>query len=187
VPPILRRQLVFPYSEGLTFVTALHEQGGFDAVNEALATPPPSTEQILHPEKYFAHEAPIAVQAPDLLASLGNGWYQAYEQTLGELGIQIVVAGGETPEVDIPGLPADWPHADVAAGWGGDRLRMYERTDGQWRIEWTSSWDTTADAVSFRSRMNELTPTFDGVSRVVRDDDRVAVTLASDAALLGGI
>ena len=39
--------------------------------------------------------------------------------------------GGQATPGYIPGLPVDWPHADVAAGWNGDRLNMYENTDGR--------------------------------------------------------
>ena len=61
MPLILRRQLEFPYAEGLLFVTDVWGLGGYNAVNQALQTPPPSTEQILHSEKYYNHEAPVAV------------------------------------------------------------------------------------------------------------------------------
>ncbi|MDL2334601.1 MAG: hypothetical protein QFC55_01040 [Chloroflexota bacterium] len=162
VPLILRRQLEFPYTEGFTFATALHDQGGYDAVNDALITPPASTEQILHPDKYFAHEGPVEVSMPDISSSLGTGWSLAYQQTIGELLIQILAAGGETPQVAIPGIPAEWAHADVAAGWNGDRLNMYENTDGSWLIGWQTDWDTQADAVAFRARIDELAGTFGG-------------------------
>ncbi|MEA2676242.1 MAG: hypothetical protein QOJ81_383 [Chloroflexota bacterium] len=180
IPLVLRRQLEFPYTEGFAFATALHDQGGYDAVDAALTTPPASTEQILHPEKYAAHEEPVEVPAPDLLDQLGPDWHLAYEQTLGELGIQIIAAGGEVPAGAIPGLPVDWPHADAAAGWGGDRLAMYESAD-HWRIEWTTVWDTGADAISFRARMDQLSSTFDGVTVIAINDTRVDLRIADDS------
>jgi hypothetical protein len=176
-PLVLRRQLEFPYTEGFVFATTLHEEGGFAAVNEALTTPPVSTEQILHPEKYAAGEEPADVPAPDLLDQLGSQWHVAYEQTMGELGIQIVAAGGEVP-AGVPGLPVDWPHAEAAAGWGGDRLVMYESSDGHWRIEWTSVWDSAADAAEFKSRIDELSGTFDGVTVTGINSVRVDVSIA---------
>ena len=68
MPLILRRQLEFPYTEGLLFTTDVWGLGGYDAVNQAIQTPPASTEQILHSDKYYNHEAPVAVTAdrPDL-------------------------------------------------------------------------------------------------------------------------
>lgn len=183
-PLVLRRQLEFPYTEGFVFATALHDEGGFAAVNDALTTPPASTEQVLHPEKYWAREEPVAVSAPDLLDHLGNGWVQAYEQTIGELGIQILAAGGEVPEGALPGLPVDWPHQEAAAGWGGDRLRMYENPDGRWLIVWITHWDSTANAAEFEARMIELRATWDGVSAVQLNREVVQVSLSTDQDLL---
>ena len=127
MPLILRRQLEFPYTDGFTFTAnGLYGNGGFDAVNQALQTPPVSTEQILHPDKYFAGEQPIAVTLDDQSATLGAGWSRVYEQTMGELNIQVLASGGQEPAVNIPGFPTTSPREEVAAGWGGDRLNMYE-------------------------------------------------------------
>jgi hypothetical protein len=184
IPLVLRRQLEFPYTEGMQFVTALHDRGGFDAVDQAIQTPPASTEQILHPEKYAASEAPVDVYPPDLLGNLGDGWHSVYEQTLGELGIQILAVGSDQPPVDIPGLPVEWPHSEVAAGWGGDRLRMYESETGQWLIAWQTAWDTQADADEFATRLAALRDTFAGPMRVDTNRDRVLARVASDQQLL---
>ena len=180
IPLILRRQLEFPYTEGFAFVTALHDQGGYDAVNEALTTPPASTEQILHPEKYFAHEAPAPVPTHVRVGAVGDPLTLVYSQTLGELGIQVLALGSDALPTDIPGLPVDWPHADVAAGWGGDRLNMYEAPSGAWLVDWTTVWDTGADAISFRSRMDEISGTFTGSTDLQITDQTVEVMVTSN-------
>ena len=51
IPLVLRRQLEFPYTEGFTFATALHEEGGFAAVNDALALPPDLNRADLPPRE----------------------------------------------------------------------------------------------------------------------------------------
>jgi hypothetical protein len=167
----------------MQFVTALHDRGGFDDVNEAIVTPPASTEQILHPEKYFALETPVDVAPPDLLGALGDGWSSVYEQTMGELDIQILAVGDEQPAFDVPGLPVDWPHQEVAAGWGGDRLRMYESTDGEWVIAWQTDWDTEADAIAFYARIDQLQGKFGGPARIDIDHDKVLVCVGSNDQL----
>jgi len=43
----------------------LYKQGGWDRVSKAFTELPQSTEQILHPEKYFDHEAPVKVRLSD--------------------------------------------------------------------------------------------------------------------------
>lgn len=191
MPAILRRQLEFPYVEGFVFINELHSLGGFDAVDQTLREPPPSTEQILHPEKYLADEAPVTVDLDDLSAELGAGWQIANEQTLGELSLGVWVAGGQEPRVIIPGLPVEWPQAEVAAGWAGDRLQMYEGPDNGWAIVWETVWDSNADADEFEDRASELQSTLDGVSEISaisqRPDPTVTLFVASDQALLNDL
>jgi hypothetical protein len=183
-PWILRRELEFPYAEGFSFIQGIYDQGGFDAVNATLSTAiPASTEQVLHPEKYLANEAVLAVDAPDISASLGSGWTTTYEQTIGELLMQVVAAGDESPPETIPGLPMAWPHAESVDGWGGDRLKMYEN-GGQWLIDWHTAWDTQADADEFIARVNELTGQFDGPALVIPSAQEVRVMIASDQSVL---
>src|SRR5215471_7995000 len=69
-PRVLRESLLFPYQEGLNWTRALYKEGGWQEVSQAFTTLPQSTEQILHPEKYFAHEAPVKVTLPDITGFL---------------------------------------------------------------------------------------------------------------------
>jgi hypothetical protein len=183
IPLVLRRQLEFPYTEGMEFVTTLHDQGGFDAVDAAIQTPPASTEQILHPEKYAAHEAPVPVVLSDASPVLNEGndvWSLPLQETLGELGIQVLATGADQPSFDIPGLPVDWPHQDVAAGWGGDRLNMYEGPDDAWIIDWHTAWDTAADAAEFETRIVQLQSQFGGPTLVTGSGVERRVVIGSD-------
>jgi len=188
MPPVLRRQLEYPYAEGFAFIQGLYDVGGYDAVNATLKDAiPASTEQVLHPEKYLANEAPIEIELPDQSSTLNQGndvWSLAYQQTFGELIMQVFVAGDETPPETFPGLPVEWPRAEVAAGWGGDRLNMYEGPNGAWIIDWQTAWDTQADADEFEARVNELASTFGGPSQVSTTPLGVQVAIASDAQSL---
>ena len=87
-------------------------------VDQAWASPPQSTEQILHVEKWVAHEAPLTVPAPTF-AALGAGWSVAQTDTSGELGLRV--------------LAEEWmPHdqaAAIAANWGGDRGVLVKNGD----------------------------------------------------------
>lgn len=188
MPPVLRRQLEYPYAEGFAFIQEIHGLGGFDAVNTTLTEPPESTEQVLHPDKYLADEAPVEVTLPDLTPALGEGWALSYEQTMGELIMQVWAAGDETPPETFPGLPVEWPHAEAAAGWGGDRLAMYEHPDGRWAIGWEIIWDSEADALEFRDRASELAPTIDP-STVVTDlgNSSTVIVTASDVSIVNAL
>jgi hypothetical protein len=184
MPLILRRQLEFPYAEGFLFSSDVQGLGGFEAVNATLQTPPASSEQILHAQKYYDGELPVDVTIDDLSASLGAGWSRVYEQTMGELQMQVLATGGEEPPQTLPGLPVEWPHVEVAEGWGGDRLGMYEGPDGAWAIDWETAWDTEADADEFRVRMAELQATFDGSVGAEVEGQNIRVVVASDATIL---
>ncbi len=192
MPPILVRQLEFPYTDGFVFAGALFEQGGWAAIDEAIRTPPPSTEQILHPAKYFAGEQPVAVVPADRAAALGDGWQRVYSQVFGELNVHVWVAAGEpAAEPTTPGMPPPLPYAEVAAGWGGDRMHMYENSAGDWAIVWATAWDSDTDATEFLGRARDLLPTLDGVAAVERvpspvagEPDRVVLLIASDRATL---
>jgi hypothetical protein len=71
-PRALRESLLFPYQDGEKWVSALYKRGGWNEVSQAFTTLPQSTEQILHPEKYFAHEPPVKVTLPDITNLLNN-------------------------------------------------------------------------------------------------------------------
>jgi len=191
MPPVLRRQLEYPYAEGFSFIQEIHELGGFDAVNTTITEPPASTEQVLHPDKYLADEAPITLSLSDGHSDLGAGWQSVYEQTLGELLMQVWAAGDETPPDTIPGLPVQWPHAEAVAGWGGDRLVMYENPDGRWAISWVTAWDTPADMQEFASRSGELLFSLGGFSSAAPissgSNNEYVIWLASDQAALNVI
>ena len=144
MPPILRESLLFPYTIGLGFVHGLQADGGWDAVNAAFAAPPDSTEQILHPEKYAAHEIPVPVEIPANLASrLGTGWKVALADSFGEFQMQIWLKQNTT----VAAATA----IDAAAGWGGDRIELVNGPNGAWGVVFRTIWDTDADAAAFES------------------------------------
>jgi hypothetical protein len=71
-PRAMRESLLFPYQEGTDWTRSLYKQGGWDRVSKAFTELPQSTEQIMHPEKYFAHDAPVKVVLPDLALLLNK-------------------------------------------------------------------------------------------------------------------
>jgi hypothetical protein len=59
-----------PYSDGPALVRTLHEEEGWEAVNDLYENPPASTEQVIHPEKYDEDEP----NYPDIDHSASDGW-----------------------------------------------------------------------------------------------------------------
>jgi hypothetical protein len=149
VPPVIRDQLVLPYVIGRDFARALHQRGGWDSLKAAWTVPPASMEQVLHPEKFFAHEAPRAV---NIRYSPPRGQVLS-EGVLGELFTRTFLAAGS--EEDAPAAPAGSPAPptvdDVeraAAGWGGDAYRAWD-VGGKTLLVWRTEWDRAEDAREF--------------------------------------
>ena len=82
-PLYLRRTLVFPYTQGMLFQNAVVEKVGKAAFAEVFRHAPVSTQQILHPEKYFAHVMPAKPPLPHF--SGGRGYKHLASGTIGEL------------------------------------------------------------------------------------------------------
>jgi hypothetical protein len=149
LPAILRESLLFPYVQGLAFVQGLQSAGGWQAVDDAFAKPPASTEQIMHPEKYAAGEAPVAVTLPsDLAAKMGSGWSAPLVDTFGEF--QLGVWLRQSPGISKAGADA------AAAGWGGDRIAALRGPDGAWAVVLRTAWDTAKDATEFETAAKPL-------------------------------
>lgn len=170
-PAFLRETALFPYQDGLAFVSRLIASGGgYPAVDAAYRDPPDSTEQILHPDKYLTREDPIAVAIPDgAAAALGAGWSVAGEDTLGELILRTWLTEGNVPLA----------RARVAtAGWGGDRLALLRGPDGETAVALVTVWDTAADATEFASAAEMALQGIERVGEVGHEAGTTIVTLA---------
>ena len=139
IPPIVQAQITFSALQGTQFVTTVQLGGGWEAVDAGFSDPPKSTEQILHPEKYAAREAPTTVKLPaDLAKRMGSGWSSVLEDTMGEHQTAIWL-----------GSPSVAAATDAAAGWGGDRIAYLSGPNDSWAIAWHTAWDTKDDAAEF--------------------------------------
>ncbi len=178
MPAALKAQLLFPYTSGLTFVQGLENKGGWNAVDQAYAAPPDSTEQILHPAKYAAHEAPVTVALPaDLAKRLGDGWTVDAQDTFGEFGLRTWLQ-------TVGGLAA----ADATAaadGWGGDRIVLVSHGP-DFAIGLQTVWDTPADAVAFAAAAETTRGKLAGSTALIDPGttDKVTVFVGSDAAAI---
>lgn len=140
-PRAVRESLLFPYMAGSEWATELYERGGWAMVSQAFAKLPQSTEQIMHPEKYFAYEAPVKLTLPNFTRALGPGWKRIDNDVSGEWGYYLVLDQF---------LNNARESKRAAAGWGGDRFAIYEgpRKSGTFLAQVTA-WDTAVDAKEF--------------------------------------
>jgi|YelNatPaOPRAMG01_1025707.scaffolds.fasta_scaffold01408_14 hypothetical protein len=132
----------FPYTYGKEFVKALYQKGGWQLVNEAYRNPPNTTEQIMHPEKYFSAEPArnvTSTSTPD-----GN-WTLVKTDTYGEYFIQVMLGRWLTQD----------EAEKAAAGWGGDTLSYYEQGN-DYLFTWGIKWDTKEDACEFFIAFNNM-------------------------------
>lgn len=141
-PPFMKEDFLFPYSSGQEFVQVLHDQGGWQAVNNAYVNPPVSTEQIMHPNRYPS-DTPVIVSLPDISSVLGEGWMQIEDNVVGEWYTYLILAKGYRPETQI-----DDTVARIAAeGWGGDAYQVYyDPSTQQIVLIIDTIWDTNKDA-----------------------------------------
>jgi hypothetical protein len=128
---VTRKRLEFPYQEGMLFVSDIYRTGGFPLVDRMYVTPPQSTAQILHPEKYLAGELPRPIADPKL-----PGYAAATIDTLGELDTRILLSRCLDP------VAAE----RAAKGWAGDRFGVFVGAERRLSVAWISAWDSEADA-----------------------------------------
>jgi hypothetical protein len=174
MPAILKDPLLFPYTSGLQLALGGYTSGGYGGVDSLYHNPPDSTEQVLHPEKLAAREAPVKVAFPeDLAARLGNGWKVSLQDTFGELLLGIILkdAGATASET-------------AAAGWGGDRVALIEGPNGETAVVLDTAWDTEADATQFETAAGSLVSKLTSAGKsasVLRPDPKRRVLISADS------
>ena len=133
-PLYLRETLIFPYTKGMRFQQALVEKENQAAFSAVFLHPPASTQQILHPERYFSGEKPTQPSLPKLST---QGEYRVLlEGSIGELDHSILLRQYASPR-----------EADSAAPlWRGGSYRLSEhKKDRHTVLAYSSEW-TTPDA-----------------------------------------
>lgn len=154
--------LFHPYSDGPPYVHDLVEREGWDAVDEAYASPPKSTEQIIH----HTDERPAPMNLTDNATA---GWEPFPEQgengtdRVGEASIFAMLwyqsrnYGADTiPVRTITDTSAEYDTYNYdsvpSSGWANDAVLPYrkETPDGtQYGYVWAIEWDTETDATQF--------------------------------------
>jgi hypothetical protein len=151
-PPFVAPNAQFPYVEGLDFVEAVYARGRWALVNAAYTDLPESTEQILHPGKYFSGDVPEEMPETPLDDILGEGWRLLDSNSLGEWMTYLMLGYGADVEAQLDLALAE----RAAAGWGGDRYRVYFNDEtGQTVMAARWSWDTAGDATTFGGALED--------------------------------
>jgi hypothetical protein len=138
-PRAIRESLMFPYEEGSAWATQVYRSGGWKSVSEAFTKLPQSSEQILHPEKYFAGEGPTKIAIPELRGIFGPSYKRIDSDVNGEWGTYLVLDQFINDATESK---------RSAAGWSGDRYVVYEGAKDVVVVQMTA-WDSDNDAKEF--------------------------------------
>lgn len=198
--------LIANYLCGMTFLlrgdlTLLADENGGAEIGARMKRlvqePPESSEQILHPEKYWEpdqRDAPVQIDDPAaegvLQRMLGPDVRITHRDTLGELLCGLLTVDEKRPlDIALAMLPDFWTN-EASAGWGGDRFYVIGERPGAPREGnrpddghepkgprgvWITAWDTKRDRDEF-IRGYELERKL-SQRHLVRVGERVAVFL----------
>ncbi|OGQ80933.1 MAG: hypothetical protein A3F90_00785 [Deltaproteobacteria bacterium RIFCSPLOWO2_12_FULL_60_19] len=146
VPEALVEELLFQYYGGVAFVSRLLAERGWSGVDRLYASPPLSTEQVLHPEKYFAlADPPTTIELKNLSSLFSPEWVEIENEVLGELMAQVLF------KQFLPESEAKL----IAGGWDGDRFVAFRR-GGEIAFIWATVWDSEKDAEEFTRGYQEI-------------------------------
>jgi hypothetical protein len=151
-PHFFQQQLLFPYIQGQLLMQIAVDKG-LGWRDRIFLEPPRTTEQVMHPEKYFD-----AVDEPSPLGLLepGNRSIVLPEglalpappaqlkriaiNRMGEFGMRTMLE--ERLGVGIA--------SDAARGWDGDAYVIHGDGNGAWWFCWETAWDSPRDAAEFQ-------------------------------------
>jgi hypothetical protein len=177
-PAWLSKPLLFAYLRGASFLVRsdMLMEGQVkpakpEDVRRAFERPPESTEQILHPKKYWDEERREAPQAVEIATDgLPSGWTVLRSDTLGELLLGLLAAPPEARALPdfanpIAVLGIQFTHA-ISEGWGGDRVVLLAK-DGARVLQLVTVWDTARDSAEFFGAMRALAPRLEEAARAL--------------------
>jgi hypothetical protein len=144
-PNYLQETIFFPYGYGASFLQKVWAQNpSWDYVNKIYSDLPTSTEQILHPEKYYGtRDEPKPVNAEPLAAKLGSEWKVVYRNVLGEFSLSLLLNLHLSEERS----------KRSAAGWGGDQVLLLQNQEGKNVALIDTVWDSVDEADEFYQAM----------------------------------
>jgi hypothetical protein len=137
-PLYIQQSLLFPYTQGILFFDAVYKKMGREAFAAVFRQPPEDSAEIIHPDRYFAHEKPTKPDLPKL--SLNDRANDLTEGSVGEFDHEMMLVqyvGATQSKLLAPHLR-------------GGRFKITEI--GKRRkplLEYISEWDSEEQAASF--------------------------------------
>jgi hypothetical protein len=135
-PLYIRENLIFPYSAGERFQDAVFDKDQKAALAEVFREPPVSSQQVLHPRKYFSHTAPDM----PVLPKDPKGVKRYAEGVMGELDHSVLLRQYATLT----------DAQDVAPKLSGSQYRLLEvRKNKRIGLVYVSAWSDAETAQRF--------------------------------------
>jgi hypothetical protein len=144
-PMYLQETLQFPYGYGAAFLQKIWlKNPSWESINKIYSDLPSSTEQILHPEKYYGdRDEPKPVNAEAIAGKLGSTWKVTYKNVLGEFSLDLLLRLYLTEQRS----------RRAAAGWGGDQVLLLENAAGNNAVLADTVWDSPEEGEKFFNAM----------------------------------
>jgi hypothetical protein len=185
-PMILWKPMLAVYLAGASFLsksdkimTGQISPASNSEIDAAFRKPPSSTEQILHPDKYW-DEADEPRSVRHELGELPSGWELLRRDRLGELTLAILATAPEdrhAPDFSNPMAILGLQFTNqVAAGWGGDEVVLLGKDDARF-LRLVTVWDTVRDAGEFYGALTLLLPSFEQSVSALAGGERSGVDL----------
>jgi hypothetical protein len=188
-PLLLQQALLFPYTAGLNFEQQiLVKKGTQTAFAGVLDTPPNSSFEIMHPDKYLAHVPVPVMRMPDIHPMLTAAGYEPYDLgVMGELDVRITAElFGGRPLAEA--LAPNWDGGIYYAAQKKNATEAEKATTASLGLLYASRWKNEDSARSFFSVFEqELPRQYDGLQRRKKDEqgdsERVFTTREGDVLL----
>jgi hypothetical protein len=143
-PLYLRLTLVFPYTQGMLFQNDVIQRDGDAGFAEVFRRAPVSTQQIMHPEKYFEHVDPTLPALPD--PHLPSSYKGLVSGTMGELDHEVLLQ-------QFVGKPRA---EELAPHWRGSTFELREsKKDARVVLLYAAEWDSEESARSYFAAYRE--------------------------------
>lgn len=173
-PKFVRQQMLFPYFKGANFVNMFIRNNSTDSLFDLYESPPLSTEQIMHFNKYKEDEPnKVTIKLDEKKL---EGWKEVYRDDMGELGLNLVLWNRlSSDEAD-----------EAAAGWNGDQVVLLKKGD-KYSLILKSLWDTENDAAEFINSFKKWfggKQSSSGVGSWMEDGERICLAKAKHSEVI---
>jgi hypothetical protein len=134
-PLYVQQSLLFPYTAGLKFQQAVLAKSGNAGFGQVFRQPPATTQQVIHPDMYFAMVQPSTPKLPEPSAS--GDWNKLLDGSIGEFDHAVLL------EQYLSRKDAD----GLAPAWRGGQMALLEHKRGKHVVLlYASEWADAAGA-----------------------------------------